>query len=124
MAGHTVCWSTKLRVICISGRSSQKKSNFDRCLPAPQSELAVQTMKAPYIFDFVPFKENMVERDIEKALVQDVTKLLLELGTGFALLGNQYHLNVGVSEYRVTSVLSVELESQFPSVEDMRQLIK
>lgn len=45
-------------------------------------------MKDPYIFDFIPFREDMVERDIERALVQDVTKLLLELGTGFAFLGN------------------------------------
>lgn len=41
----------------------------------------------------------MVERDIEQALVQDVTKLLLELGTGFAFLGNQYHLNVGGDDF-------------------------
>ena len=80
---------------------SEKVSNFERRLPAPQSELAVQTMKDPYIFDFVPFKEDMVERDIEKALVQDVTKLLLELGTGFAFLGNQYHLNVGGDDFYV-----------------------
>ena len=73
---------------------AEKISNFERRLPSPQSELAVQTMKDPYIFDFIPFKEDMVERDIERALVQDVTKLLLELGTGFAFLGNQYHLNV------------------------------
>ncbi len=64
---------------------AEKVSNFEQKLPAPQSELAVQTMKDPYIFDFVPFREDMVERDIERALVQDVTKLLLELGTGFAL---------------------------------------
>ena len=80
---------------------SEKVSNFDRRLPAPQSELAVQTMKDPYIFDFIPFKEDMVERDIEKALVQDVTKLLLELGTGFAFLGNQYHLNVGGDDFYI-----------------------
>ena len=66
-----------------------------------QSELAVQTMKDPYIFDFIPFKEDMVERDIERALVQDVTKLLLELGTGFAFLGNQYHLNVGGDDFYI-----------------------
>lgn len=65
-----------------------KISNFENRLPSPQSELAVQTMKDPYIFDFIPFKEDMVERDIEQALVRDVTKLLLELGTGFAFLGN------------------------------------
>lgn len=72
-----------------------KISNFESRLPALQSELAVQTMKDPYVFDFIPFREDMVERDIEEALVKDVTKLLLELGTGFAFLGNQYRLNVG-----------------------------
>mgnify|MGYP000087315048 CR=1 FL=1 len=67
---------------------AEKISNFERRLPSPQSELAVQTMKDPYIFDFIPFKEDMVERDIERALVQDVTKLLLvNLGTGFAFWG-------------------------------------
>ena len=80
---------------------SQKVSNFDRRLPAPQSELVLQTMKDPYIFDFIPFKEDMVERDIEQALVKDVTKLLLELGTGFAFLGNQYHLNVGGDDFYI-----------------------
>ena len=80
---------------------ANKVSNFERRLPSPQSELAVQTMKDPYIFDFVPFKEDMVERDIEQALVRDVTKLLLELGTGFAFLGNQYHLNVGGDDFYI-----------------------
>ena len=80
---------------------SQKVSNFERRLPSPQSELALQTMKDPYIFDFIPFKEDMVERDIEQALVKDVTKLLLELGTGFAFLGNQYHLNVGGDDFYI-----------------------
>lgn len=78
-----------------------KISNFEHRLPAPQSELAVQTMKDPYIFDFIPFREDMVERDIERALVQDITKLLLELGTGFAFLGNQYHLNVGGDDFYI-----------------------
>ena len=79
----------------------QKISNFESLLPAPQSELAVQTMKDPYVFDFIPFKEDMVERDIENALVKDVTALLLELGTGFAFLGNQYHLNVGGDDFYI-----------------------
>ncbi|WP_442856127.1 PDDEXK nuclease domain-containing protein [Anaeromassilibacillus sp. An250] len=80
---------------------AEKISNFENRLPSPQSELAVQTMKDPYIFDFIPFKEDMVERDIERALVQDVTRLLLELGTGFAFLGNQYHLNVGGDDFYI-----------------------
>ena len=78
-----------------------KVTNFERRLPSPQSELAIQTIKDPYVFDFIPFKEDMVERDIERALVQDVTKLLLELGTGFAFLGNQYHLNVGGDDFYI-----------------------
>ena len=80
---------------------AEKVSNFENRLPSPQSELAVQTMKDPYIFDFIPFKADMVERDIEQALVKDVTKLLLELGTGFAFLGNQYHLNVGGDDFYI-----------------------
>ena len=79
----------------------EKVSNFENRLPSPQSELALQTMKDPYIFDFIPFKEDMRERDIEHVLVKDVTKLLLELGTGFAFLGNQYHLNVGGDDFYI-----------------------
>ena len=78
-----------------------KVSNFERRLPSPQSELAVQTMKDPYVFDFISLREDMIERDIEQALVRDVTKLLLELGTGFAFLGNQYRLNVGGDDFYI-----------------------
>ncbi len=80
---------------------ADKISNFESRLPSPQSELAVQTMKDPYVFDFIPFREDMLERDIEKALVRDITRLLLELGTGFAFLGNQYHLNVGGDDFYI-----------------------
>lgn len=81
--------------------SAEKVSNFEHRLPSPQSELAVQTMKDPYVFDFIPFREDMLERDIEQALVRDITKLLLELGTGFAFVGNQYHLNVGSDDFYI-----------------------
>lgn len=80
---------------------ADKISNFENRLASPQSELAVQTMKDPYVFDFIPFREDMIERDIEQALVQDITKLLLELGTGFAFLGNQYHINVGGDDFYI-----------------------
>jgi len=53
------------------------------------------------VFDFIPFSEDMLERDIEQALVRDVTNLLLELGTGFAFWGNQYHLNVGGDDFYI-----------------------
>ena len=58
-------------------------------------------MKDPYIFDFIPFKEDMLERDIENELVKNVTALLLELGKGFAFLGNQYHLEVGGEDFYI-----------------------
>ncbi len=80
---------------------AEKISNFENRLPATQSELAIQTMKDPYIFDFIPFKEDMLEKDIEQALVKDITALLLELGTGFAFLGNQYHLNIGGDDFYI-----------------------
>ena len=80
---------------------SGKVNNFAEALPQPQSELAKQMMKDPYVFDFIPFREDMVERDIERAVVSEVTKLLLELGTGFAFLGNQYHLNVGGEDFYI-----------------------
>ena len=78
---------------------AEKVSNFETRLPEPQSELAEQTMKDPYIFDFIPFSEDMKERDLENALINDITKFLLELGTGFAFLGHQYHLNVGEDDF-------------------------
>ena len=80
---------------------AEKVNNFEARLMAPHSELSVQTMKDPYIFDFIPFKEQMVERAIEEALVKDITKLLLELGTGFAFLGHQYQLNVGGDDFYI-----------------------
>ena len=100
-------WSRNVLVHQIESRLYQRQAladkvtNFEHRLPSPQSELAVQTMKDPYVFDFIPFKEDMLERDIEQALVRDVTKLLLELGTGFAFLGNQYHLNVGGDDFYI-----------------------
>ncbi len=86
----------------MAGKHSRKKvSNFPARLPSSQSDLATQMMKDPYVFDFLPFKADIVERDIEQALIADVTKLLLQLGTGFAFLGNQYHLNVGGDDFYI-----------------------
>lgn len=100
-------WSRNVLVHQIESSLYQRQvlaenvSNFENRLPSPQSELAAQTMKDPYVFDFITFKEDMLERDVEQALVRDVTRLLLELGTGFAFLGNQYHLNVGGDDFYI-----------------------
>lgn len=78
---------------------ARKATNFPAALPAPQSELAVEMLKDPYIFDFLSLAENARERDLENALMDNLTKFLLELGVGFAFMGRQYRLEVGGQEY-------------------------
>ena len=78
---------------------SEKIQNFSSNLPLEQSELAIQTMKDPYIFDFVELREGMIERDVENELVNHITNFLLEMGTGFAYIGHQKLLKVGEDEY-------------------------
>lgn len=80
---------------------SGKVSNFTRTLPAPDSELAQQALKDPYIFDFITAKRGQKEHDIEEQMVANVTNLLLELGTGFAFMGRQYHLVVGKEDFYI-----------------------
>lgn len=76
-------------------RTGHAQHNFDRTLPDPQSDLAQQTLKDPYLFDFLSLAEVHQERELEKALVQHISDFLLELGSGFAYLGQQVPLPVG-----------------------------
>lgn len=80
-------------------RLGEAQTNFSRTLPAPQSELAQQILKDPYIFDFLDLGEEAHERDLEQALLEQLRSLLLELGLGFAFVGSQYHLNVGGQDF-------------------------
>jgi len=79
--------------------TNKKIQNFDQVLSLPQSELAIQTMKDPYVFDFIEYRENLLESEIEKALIKNITNMLLELGIGFAFVGNQYHLEVAGEDF-------------------------
>jgi predicted nuclease of restriction endonuclease-like (RecB) superfamily len=80
---------------------AENASNYRALLPPPQSDLAVETLKNPYVFDFVEQREGIIEREIEHELVANIAKTLLELGTGFAFLGNQYHLEVSGKDYHL-----------------------
>lgn len=80
-------------------RQGQAVTNFDRTLPPPQSELAQQLLKDPYNFDFLSLGEQMLERDLERGLLEHVRKFLLELGVGFAFVGSQYPLEVGGQDF-------------------------
>ena len=80
-------------------RQGQATTNFAQTLPAPQSELAQQTLKDPYIFDFLSLGMAAHERDIEKALTQHISQFLLELGAGFAFVGKQVALEIGGQDF-------------------------
>jgi len=79
--------------------SISKSSNFLEKLPSPQSEMAHELQKSPYNFDFMGLTEETKEREIEIAGVNDIRKLLMELGKGFAFLGNQVPIEVDGREY-------------------------
>ncbi|RDB63195.1 DUF1016 domain-containing protein [Gordonibacter sp. 28C] len=80
---------------------SGKVSNFERTLPPPESELAQQVLKDPYVFDFITARRGAVEHEVEERMMENLTKLLLELGTGFAFVGRQYHLAVGEQDFYI-----------------------
>lgn len=75
--------------------------NFTERLPAPQSDLARETLKDPYLFDFLDVGEEAHERELETALVERITRFMLELGKGFAFVGRQYHLEVGDEDFYI-----------------------
>lgn len=82
-------------------RQGKAIANFDRILPALQSELALQILKDPYNFDFLSLSEEIQERDLEQALNHHLREFLLELGVGFAFVGSQYHLEVGGEDFYI-----------------------
>ena len=92
-------WSRAVLTVQIEsdlfGRQGKAISNFAGTLAPPQSDLAQQSLKDPYLFDFLTLHEDAVERDLELGLVDHIQKFLLELGAGFAFVGRQVPLSVG-----------------------------
>jgi predicted nuclease of restriction endonuclease-like (RecB) superfamily len=80
-------------------RTGKAVTNFSERLPAPGSDLAWQSLKDPYLFDFLDVGKEADEREIESALVRHITQFLLELGAGFAFVGRQVHLEVGGDDF-------------------------
>lgn len=78
-----------------------KTNNFARTLPASQSELVEQTLKDPYVFDFLQLGKKTKERELQRALLERLKDFLLELGAGFAFLGSEYCLEVDGRDFRV-----------------------
>jgi predicted nuclease of restriction endonuclease-like (RecB) superfamily len=96
-------WSRNVLIHQIESRLLERQgkaaTNFADTLPAAQSELAQQTLKDPYIFDFLSIGADAQERDIEQALTQHISQFLLELGAGFAFVGKQIHLEIGGQDF-------------------------
>jgi predicted nuclease of restriction endonuclease-like (RecB) superfamily len=80
-------------------RQGKALTNFKHTLPAPQSDLAQQIIKDPYVFEFLSLSAEIQERDLERGLLEHLRLLILELGKGFAFVGSQYNLEVGGQDY-------------------------
>jgi predicted nuclease of restriction endonuclease-like (RecB) superfamily len=98
-------WSRNILTIQIESKAHERQgkviSNFASRLPEHDSDLVQQTLKDPYIFDFLTLAEPFHERELETNLVLHLEKFLLELGQGFAFVGRQYHLDIGEQDFYI-----------------------
>jgi predicted nuclease of restriction endonuclease-like (RecB) superfamily len=94
-------WSRAVLVHQIETGQGKAVTNFRRTLPPPQSDLAQQALKDPYVFDFLSLSESAAERELQRSLVEHIRTFLLELGVGFAFVGSQYHLEVEEEDFYV-----------------------
>ncbi len=96
-------WSRAVLTHHIESRLYQREgkadTNFKATLPAPQSDLGLEILKDPYNFDFLVLRKKHDEKELEDALIEHVTRFLLELGAGFSYIGRQYKLEVGGDDY-------------------------
>lgn len=98
-------WSRNMMVhqieLDLYNRQGKVISNFEKTLPAIQSDMAQQIFKDPYILDFLNLREDAVERELEDAIMNHITKFLLELGVGFAFVGRQYRVFADDEDYAI-----------------------
>ena len=80
---------------------AEKLTNFENKLPALQSELARDVIKDPFVFELEGIKENVIERDVENAMMERIKNVLLELGKGFSFVGNQYKISTENQDYYI-----------------------
>ena len=98
-------WSRNVLVLQIESGLFQRQgraiTNFQTSLPKPQSDLAQQILKDPYNFDFLTLTREAQERDLERELLVQLRRFLIELGSGFAFVGSQVPLEVGGEDFRL-----------------------
>ncbi len=86
-------------------RQGKAITNFKYTLPSPNSDLAEQILKNPYVLDILALTKQAKERELEQALIAHMEQLLLELGTGFSFVGRQYRIEVDDVEYKIDLLL-------------------
>jgi len=98
-------WSRDVLLGMINSQTHKRQGktihNFNKQLPLPQSDLAEQTLKDPYIFDFLTLEEPFHERELETGLIRNLQRFLLELGQGFAFVGRQYHIKIEREDFYI-----------------------
>lgn len=98
-------WSRNVLAHQIANRTHERTgvapSNFAATLTAPDSELAQQMSKDPYVFDFLGLTEKVAERELEQALMDRIQQVLSEFGRGFAFVGRQVHLDVDGDDFYI-----------------------
>jgi predicted nuclease of restriction endonuclease-like (RecB) superfamily len=98
-------WSRDVLSLQIQSRAHERHgkavTNFQRTLPPPQSDLASQLLKDPYVFDFLTLEKPFHERELETGLLRHLQHFLVELGTGFAFVGRQVHMEVGDNDFYI-----------------------
>jgi len=82
-------------------RQGKAQTNFEKTLPALQSDLARETLKDPYNFEFLTLLKEAEEQELERGLVAHIRQFLLELGAGFSFVGQQVHLEVGGEDFYI-----------------------
>ena len=98
-------WSMETLDLMINSRlierQGQAVNNFGLTLPPPDSDMARELFKDPYIFDYIGTDALRREIDIERSLTKHIEKFLLELGQGFAFVGRQVHLELGGQDFYI-----------------------
>jgi predicted nuclease of restriction endonuclease-like (RecB) superfamily len=81
--------------------SKPAQHNFAKALPEHFQEQARESIKSVYSLDFLDINKPVTERDLENKMVENVKRLMLELGYGFCFIGNQYRLSLGDKDYYI-----------------------
>ena len=112
-------------------REGKALTNFKTTLPAPQSDLAQQTLKDPFLFDFLTLHQDHLEKELENGLMAHIQQFLLELGQGFSFMGSQYQIYVEGDPYyidllfyhvKLRCFVVIELKARAFKPEDTGQL--